>query len=359
MLARQEGSNHSQLCERYGISRKTGYKWLSRAQESGWEALEDRSRRPRQVPRQSPPFLEDAVLAVRDAHPVWGGRKIARVLERDQQVSVAPGTVTHILHRHGRIEASGSEAAQPWIRFEHASPNELWQMDFKGHFAMLAGRCHPLTVLDDHSRFNLVLQACANEQRLTVQQHLQACFERYGLPRRIQADNGNPWGDSGQGSLTQLGVWLIRLGIRLSHSRPAHPQSNGKDERFHRTLKAEVLKQRIFADLDEVQAALDRWRFVYNHERPHESLSLLTPAERYQPSPVSFPSSLPPIEYLHGDLIRKVQQCGRVHFQGKVLRVSRALVGHPVALRPHPGEEDCFDVFFCHQRVASVDLSGI
>lgn len=359
MLALEEGSNLSCLCARYGISRKTGYKWLSRAEEGGWEALQDRSRRPRQIPRQSTPFLEEAVLALRELHPAWGGRKIAQVLARDRQILVAPSTVTHILHRHGRIEASKSEAAQPWKRFEHEFPNALWQMDFKGHFAMLSGRCHPLTVLDDHSRYNLVLQACADERRQTVQQHLQACFERYGLPRRIQADNGAPWGHSGQDTLTQLGVWLIRLGIRLSHSRPAHPQSNGKEERFHRTLKAEVLSQRLFADLLEVQGALDRWRFVYNHERPHEALSLLTPGQRYRPSPMSLSACLPPIEYLSGDVVRKVQQGGWIHFQGQEWKVSSALAGLPVALRPHRDEESRFEVFFCHQRVASFDLSVI
>jgi transposase InsO family protein len=306
------------------------------------------------------PFLEEAVLAVRDVHPAWGGRKIARVLERDRKIVVAPSTVTHILHRHGRIEAFKSQAAQAWKRFEHDAPNALWQMDFKGHFQMLSGRCHPLTVLDDHSRYNLILQACADERRLTVQQHLQACFERYGLPQRIQADNGTPWGCSRErGTLTQLGVWLIRLGICLSHSRPAHPQSNGKEERFHRTLKAEVLNQRIFADLTEVQAAMDRWRLIYNHERPHEAISLQVPVQRYRPSPVSLPASLPPIEYLSSDAVRKVQQGGWIHFRGRELRISRALVGQPIALRPNLDKEDCFDVFFCHQRITSFDLSII
>lgn len=358
-LANHDESNVSQLCYRFGISRKTGYKWLARAREGGLEALQDGSRRPKHSPRQSLPSVEEAVLRVRDCHPAWGGRKIAHVLARDRQIQVAPSTVTHILRRHGRIEAARSEAAQPWQRFEHEVPNALWQMDFKGHFAMLSGRCHPLTVLDDHSRYNLVLQACANEQRSTVQQYLQQCFERYGLPQRIQADNGAPWGCSALGPLTRLGVWLIRLGIRLSHTHPAHPQSNGKEERFHRTLKAEVLNQRIFANLSEVQQALDRWRSLYNHERPHEALALQTPAQRYRPSTIKMPNALPPIEYAPGDVVRKVQQGGWAYFKGREIKVSRALVGLPIAIRSNPNVNDELDIFFCHQFIDSINLYSI
>jgi transposase InsO family protein len=230
-------------------------------------------------------------------------------------------------------------------------------MDFKGHFPLLQGRCHPLTVLDDHSRFNLVLQACANEQRQTVQRHLQTCFERYGRPRRLQTDNGPPWGCSGQGPLTQLGVWLIRLGIRLSPSRPLHPQSNGKEERFHRSLKAEVLSERVFADLTDVQSALDRWRAIYNQERPHEGIGMQTPGERYRASERTFPAHLPPIEYGPEDSVRKVSQGGSISFRGQEIQVSKAWVGFPIALRPQPQKDGCFDLFFCHHKFDSIDLA--
>ena len=155
-------------------------------------------------------------------------------------------------------------------------------MDFKGHFAVGAARCHPLTVLDDHSRFNLCLQACVDEQGHTVQTHLTTSFRRYGLPQRVAVDNGSPWGDTLDSPYTPLVAWLIRLGIRVSHSRPYHPQTLGKDERFHRSLKAEVLRE-SFPDLDTVQTRFDRWRTVYNFERPHEALSMQTPATRYAP----------------------------------------------------------------------------
>jgi transposase InsO family protein len=356
LLASKEGSNMSALCQRFGISRKTGYKWLNRHIEGGMETLQDRSRRPAHSPRRTPAAAEEAVLSVRQAHPAWGGRKIAHVLDRDRQLRLAPSTVTHILHRYGQIDPVASEAATPWQRFEHEQPNSLWQMDFKGHFAVGNGRCHPLTVIDDHSRYNVVLAACGNEQRSTVQSVLERVFAQYGLPQRINADNGPPWGTAGQEALSGLAVWLIRLGVRLSHSRPLHPQTNGKDERFHRSFKAEVLAHRHFENLAQTQNEFDRWRWVYNRERPHEALSMQTPAQRYSPSPRSLPASLPPIEYGPDDSVRKVQQGGWISFQGRDVRLSKALVGQPVALRPCLEAEGSFKIYFCHQLLLTLNL---
>jgi transposase InsO family protein len=356
LLAGGEGVNISELCRRFGISRKTGYKWLGRYASGQAEALRDQSRRPHRSPRKSQTDIEQAVLGVRKAHPAWGGRKIAHVLVRDRQQCVAPSTVTEILHRHGLIDAKASEAATAWHRFEHEQPNHLWQMDFKGHFAVGAQRCHPLTVLDDHSRYNLVLAACKNEQRITVQAALERAFTRYGLPRRINTDNGTPWGTMGQGGLTGLEVWLIRLGIKLSLSRPLHPQTNGKDERFHRSLKAEVLAWRQFDDFAQVQTAFDQWRGVYNRERPHQALSMQTPAERYRPSPRPMPATLPPIEYGADDQVRKVQQGGFISWRGREIRVPRALVGLPVALRANLKKDGVYDLYYCHQYLKSLNL---
>lgn len=349
-LARQPDSNISELCRRYGISRKTGYKWLARSD------TEDRSRRPLSTPRRTADEVECRVLQLRDRHPAWGGRKIAHVLKRDQGVEIAPSTVTSVLRRHGRISERASEAAKRWQRFEHEVPNAMWQMDFKGHFATLTQRCHPLTVLDDHSRFNIVLQALPCEQRSPVQAVLHRAFERFGLPARINADNGAPWGASGQDTLTHLAVWLIRLGIRLSYSRPRHPQTNGKDERFHRTLSDEVLAGPCFKDLVDAQKGFSRWRYIYNHERPHESLGMQTPADRYRSSPRTMPGSLPPVEYLPGDLVRKVQSEGWFSVQGREIKVSKALAGQPVACRPTP-QDGQFDVFFCHQKIHQFSLA--
>lgn len=359
VLASRGALSMTDLCRRFGISRKTGYKWLGRyVGGDGQASLSDASRRPCSSPLRSPAALEEQVVQVRQAHPAWGGRKIAHVLGRDQGVQVAPSTVTSILRRHGLIEVAASVAAQPWQRFEHEAPNSLWQMDFKGHFAMHRGRCHPLTVIDDHSRYNLVLQACANEQGATVQAALREVFRRYGLPRRINTDNGQPWGDSGGRYLTALGAWLVRLGISVSHSTPLHPQTNGKDERFHRTLKAEVLL-RSFADLSDCQSAFNRWRPIYNQLRPHEALAMQTPVQRYRPSPAAYPEVLPEIEYGPQDKVRRVCKAGRISIFGKSVFISNALHGLPVALRQSTDTPDTLDVYFCHQRIKKLMLEDL
>ena len=350
-LARQADANVSELCRRFDISRKTGYKWLSRSD------LEDRPRRPHTSPARMSTELEAQVLAVRGKHPAWGARKIAHVLARDSGVQMAPSTANSVLRRHGLITPTASRAATAWQRFEHEAPNALWQIDFKGHFPTDTVRCHALTVLDDHSRFNVVLQALSGERREPVQATLQRAFERYGLPERINGDNGPPWGCPFDGSLTALGVWLIRLGVRLSHSRPLHPQTNGKDERFHRTLSAEVLLGRRFRDLDDAQRHFSRWRHVYNFERPHEAIGMETPASRYTASSRSMPARLPPLEYGPDDIVRRVGDGGRINLRGhKNLRVGKALIGQHVALRPRADRDSTFDVFFCHQQVATIDL---
>jgi transposase InsO family protein len=157
-------------------------------------------------------------------------------------------------------------------------------MDFKGDVALSHGRLHPLTVIDDHSPYAVVLQAADNERHLTVQDAAQAAFERYGLPEVILTDNGSPWGDPGERSLTKFGIWLIEHGVAPWHSPRYHPQNHGKNERFNRTLKIELLDRRTFGDLAQAQHAFDAWRHRYNHHRPHDALGLAVPADRYQPS---------------------------------------------------------------------------
>lgn len=356
-LASQEGANRRELCRRFGISPQTAYKWLARYAEAGSAGLADRSRRPQRSPALTPAEVQAAVVELRTQHPAWGGRKISRRLQDLGIAAVAPSTVTAILNRHGLIAAPDPED-KPWQRFEHETPNALWQVDFKGHFPLQSGRCSPLTVLDDHSRYNVLLQACSNTRADTVQTHLAAAFRRYGLPVRMNFDNGAPWGSPKEpGQVTGLGLWLIRLGIRISHSRPYHPQTNGKDERFHRSLKAEVLNGRSFDDLAHVQAALDRWRDVYNRERPHEALRLATPCSRYQVSPRPFPDTLPDIAYGPDDQIVRVKWDGKLPFKGRIYKVSNALVLHDVAIRPRPTEDGIFDVYYAHHQCLTIDLN--
>jgi transposase InsO family protein len=355
-LVEAEALGLAELCRRFGISRKTGYKWLERFRGEGPAGLTDRSRRPRGSPTRTSPAVERAVLAVRAAHPAWGGRKIRRVLlNRGWRAVPAASTITMILHRHGLIDELESRQRGPWQRFEHPRPNDLWQMDFKGHFALPRGRCHPLTVLDDHSRYCLGLQACANERGVTVCQRLTAIFRQYGLPQRMLMDNGSPWGSDADHPWTPLTVWLLTLGIDVAHGRPYHPQTQGKDERFHRTLNVELLCRRRFDDLDDCQRGFNHWRRTYNHDRPHESLDLETPAGRYQPSRWSFPEPPPPIEYGTGDAVRKVQDGGILHFANHQFRVGQAFHGQRVALRPTT-TDGRWDVYFFRTRIAWINV---
>lgn len=346
----------AEVCRRLGVSRKTAYKWLRRFEERGPVGLEDRSRRPHCSPRRSSPETEDLVLSVRAEHPKWGSRKIRSVLLREGHAHVpSASTITEILRRRGKLDPAESTKHRAFQRFEHDAPNDLWQMDFKGHFPLRAGRCHPLTILDDHSRFSLVLQACANEETLTVKTQLIQTFCVYGLPQRMLMDNGSPWGSDAEHQYTPLTVWLIRLGIGVSHGRPYHPQTQGKEERFHRTLKAEVLAGREFEDLVDCQRHFDRWRPTYNYERPHEGIGMQVPGDRYCPSKRSYPEDLPPIEYGPDDLVRKVQQGGEICLKGKAFKLPKAFRGQPVALRPTL-VDGVLNVYYCQEHIAELDL---
>jgi transposase InsO family protein len=356
-LALQEGANRRELCRRFGISPPVAYKWLERWQ-AGDEALADRSRRPTASPGRSPAELEAAVLVVRDAHPAWGARKIASCLARQGLTPPAASTVHAILRRNGRI-APEAAADQALGRFEKAVPNELWQMDFKGWIALSSGaRCHPLTIIDDHSRFAACLQACANQQGSTVKAHLETSFRRYGLPQAIFVDNGSPWGAAGGERWTWLGVWLLKLGVDLIYSRPYHPQSRGKNERFHRTLAAEVFALQRFDDLAQAQRAFDRWREVYNFERPHEALAQCPPVSRYQPSRRPMPGQLPTVEYDADEIVRTVPTTkDYVSFKGRLWKVPQAFRGERVAIRPLNADGH-YGVFFGSRRIAIIDLTA-
>ena len=359
-LAAAQTVPFSELCRRYRISRQTGYKWLERHKTEGTAGLADRSRRPHHSPTRAPHDIEAKVLELRREYG-WGGRKIERRLKDLGETEVpAPATITEILRRHGLIDEQASRQRQHWQRFEHEHPNLLWQIDFKGDVQTLeCGRCMPLTVIDDHSRYNIVLSACSRTTTQVVQAALERAFRCYGLPARINTDNGAPWGSPGApGQLTELAVWLIRLGIHVSYSRPYHPQTNGKDERFHRTLQAEVLERQAFRTHGHMQQALDRWRHVYNVERPHEALGMATPITRYACSLRTMPDRLPEPEYGPGDEVLRVNASGVVRLRGEKLRLSIALKGLQVAARPSEKEDGMIELWFAHQRVAKLDLKA-
>jgi transposase InsO family protein len=298
------------------------------------------------------------LLGVRDAHPAWGARKIAWCLERDGLVAPAVSTIHAILQRHGRIPER-AQTSHSYARFERPAPNLLWQMDFKGRVQIERGTwCHPLTVLDDHSRFLVCLQSCGDQRTRTVKPLLENTFRLYGLPEALYLDNGSPWGGGQPGQWTPLGVWLLKLGIEVIHSRPYHPQGRGKNERFHRTLKAEVLALKRFRDLAEAQRAFDHWRTIYNLERPHEALGQEVPASRYRPSPRAMPDRLPDVDYDEHEIVRIVPSSkDYVSFKGRYWKVPQAFRGERVAIRPR-GSDGHYAVCFGATEIASIDLTN-
>jgi transposase InsO family protein len=355
MLASLAGANVSSLCQRFGISRQTGHLWLRRF-VAGERSLTDRSKRPLHSPRQLGEALQERILTVRDMHPAWGARKIAAVLRREGCEAPAVSTIHAVLLRHGRIAAD--RPGRAYGRFEKERPNALWQMDFKGRVKLSSGAwLHPLTVIDDHSRFAVALAACANQQTHTVQAHLEQALRHHGLPQSIYVDNGSPWGGGHPGQWTPLRVWLLKLGVTMIHSKPYHPQGRGKNERFHRSLNAEVFALTALRDLCEAQNELDHWRHIYNRERPHQALDFATPAQRYRPSRRAFPSRLPEPQYASTDIVRRVGTTkAYVSFRNRLWKVPEAFAGETVAIRPRLPDGQ-FAVCFGATQIAKIDLN--
>jgi transposase InsO family protein len=355
VLAKQEGANISELCRRYGISRKTGYKWLCRAQGEEEEWYRDRSRRPMSMPNRISEEVEREILSVRDEHNAWGGRKIRNMLEKKGMGCLpSASTITAALHRHGRIAPEESAKHDPMRRFEKDKPNELWQMDFKGRFQTAAEPCHALTIIDDHSRFAVCVAACADQKEKLVKDVLTGVFRVYGLPERMLMDNGACWKNT-DSPYTRLTAWLLKLGVGVSHGRPYHPQTQGKNERFNRTLKAEAIKGRLYRNLVDCQRAFDRFRDCYNIERPHEAIQMEVPASRYRVSVFAFPEELPAPEYLDTDIVRKVTTPGLLSFHKAHYYVGRAFVGEYLAMRTTV-KDGVLAVYFYGHQVATINV---
>lgn len=360
LLAEQHEVSFRELCRRFGISVKTGYKWRDRFGEGGAEALADRSRRPLRSPRQTPEAVSALVLALRGEHPTWGGRKLRqRLIDLGHACVPSASTCTEILRRAGLL-TEGQAACRPYESFERAYPNELWQMDHKGHYPTQSGtRCHPLAVTDDHSRFNLLLSAERDQQGTSVKHQLTQAFTLYGLPDAILCDNGGPWGTPDPSCpYTSLTVWLLQLGVRVLHGRPYHPQTQGKQERFNRTLEKDLISKHTWRDLEHCQREFDRYRHIYNCERPHYSLGGATPITRYRPSVRGLPQGLPAIEYPNGTDVRVPRQSGYLTFHNQTWYVGRAFAGLPLGLRPCDKRDGHWDVFFGLQRLGSIDLTN-
>ena len=348
----------TELCARYGISRKTGYKWLDRYDEQGRDGLQDRSHAPRECPHKISDEVARTICEVRRAHPSWGPRKLLGWLHHRQPRLRLPAisTAGDLLTREGLVKKRVRRrrhlhpgVVAPITR----RPNDLWTSDFKGQFRTGDGRyCYPLTVADLHSRLLLGCDALGSTQGREARPCFERLFREYGLPTAIRTDNGVPFASCGLHGLSQLNVWWMRLGIQHQRIRPASPQENGAHERMHRTLKREATRPAA-ANRHRQQLAFDRFRWEYNEQRPHEALDDRTPASVYRPSPRPFPERLPPIEYPGHFQVRFVCNAGTFRVQRRLLFIANALKQHHIGLEEI--DDGLWSIYFCQVLLARLD----
>jgi putative transposase len=339
-LDEQSDWTMSALCEAYGISRRTGYKWLDRYERLGMEGLKDESRAPKAHPNAVRAMNVEELLRVRRRHRTWGPRKIVAWLEREEPKRSWPATSTvgEILKRHGMVEPRRRRrrgVAQGTGLGEPRGPNEQWSADFKGWFRTRDGqRCDPLTISDGYSRFLLQCRVVERPDEEHVRAVFRSTFREYGLPLRIRTDNGPPFASvQALGGLTRLSAWWAKLGIALERIEPGKPQQNGRHERMHETLKQETARPPRANGRAQQRAFNDFW-YVYNFERPHQALGDSPPAQSYEASARAYPEREPELEYPGYFEVRRVRRSGEIKWRGKFVYVSQALIGEPVGLEP-------------------------
>jgi len=355
VLARERSK--AALCREYGISRPTGDKWIERFLNG--ELMSDRSRAPKTVPGKIDSEIEDEIVALRKEYPAIGAVKLRDMMAtKGRPYLPCARTFNNVFQRHGLIERAASQAATPYQRFEKAVPNEMWQADFKGHFAMTNGyRCHPLNILDDHSRFNLCVEALPGETFEDVKPVMERLFREYGLPFSFLCDNGNPWGTSQSLGYTRFEVWLMELGILTLHGRIRHPQTQGKEERFNRSFTRECLRYHEIRDLLHAQQVFDEYRTFYNEVRPHFALQLEVPQSHYRRSDKEFPECIVPWEYGPEYKLCKVKETGYFNYNGQGYFLSEAFAGKQIAVREShlPGQ---ITLVFRQFKVGRIDLES-
>ncbi len=324
-------------CRQFGISRKTGYKWLMRFGTEGIDGLRDRSRAPHQCPHAVSPEVREVILALRSRYPTWGPKKLAvKLAEQHRDLVIpAPSTIGDLLAAAGLVGRRRRRRHVP-PRTEplaHATaPNVVWCADFKGDFALRDGqRCYPFTLSDADSRSLLRCQALPTTARDRVQPIMEAAFREYGLPDRVRTDNGPPFASVALSGLTPLSVWWVKLGIIPERIDPGKPNQNGRHERLHLTLKTEACRESAHS-LRSQQQHFDDFRQVYNEERPHEALGQRTPASVYRPSPRPFPDRLPELTYPDADGVRRVRPSARIRWKNREIYISKALIGESVGV---------------------------
>ena len=354
----KQDSSMSALCREFGVSRKTGYKLVSRYLDEGFVGLYDRSRAPHHHPDAVTDEIISAIMSLRGVHPRWGPRKLRAwlVCHRPRTRWPSASTIGRVLARQGATLARRRSRRCPPYTVPFSScgrPNALWCADFKGWFRTGDGqRCEPLTITDGYSRYLLACRALSHTTHGAVRPVFEAVFRRYGLPRVIRTDNGIPFASTALGGLSRLAVWWIKLGILPERIDPGHPEQNGRHERMHRTLKEETAVPPKQSALDQ-QVAFDRFRREYNHDRPHQALGDRPPDSVYTPSSRPYPSRMPEIAYPNHMIVRKVRPCGSIWWRGVELYLSETLVGEPIGLEPI--DEQRFQMYYGPIPLAVLD----
>lgn len=348
----------TELCERYDVSRKTGYKWIARFEGEGLPGLTDRSRRPASSPNATDGGLVNAIVLLRRRHPHWGAKKLLEILhQRHPDIDwPARSTVCDLLVRndliiHRRRRRYPGHGGRPETSMNE--PNETWCADFKGQFRTLDGiYCYPLTITDGFSRFIIGCKGLPSTEHAGAQPVFERIFKEFGLPKIIRTDNGTPFASNGLGRLTRLSVWWIRLGIYPELIEPAHPEQNGRHERMHRTLKLHTAMPAA-SSMRSQQKRFDSFREEFNTLRPHEALGMATPASRYQPSPRQFPSRLPDVAYPAHFELRYVSRNGCIRINKRAVNVTHAIIGQYVGLEEIG--DGIWDVYYGPKRLGQLN----
>jgi len=349
----------TELCNYYGISRKTGYKWFDRYHQGGIEALCNRSRAPHNHPNEISRRVKQSILAVKKRFPKWGAPKIRSRLERIHPVwdsYPAISTIGLFLHKQGltcrhkrRRKATPTELPLTSGRYS----NQVWCADFKGHFKTAdRSRCNPLTISDHASRYLLCCRHLVRMSYELVKMRFERVFREYGLPEVIRTDNGTPFSSRGLGGLSRLSYWWIRLGIYPERIEPGHPEQNGRHERMHKTLK-DYTARPAAKTIARQQKRFDEFCVEYNEHRPHEALEMRTPSQCYSQSPRSFPSRLPQLIYPEDMLVRRVHNHGDILYFGRRLFLTESLRDEVIGIEQV--SEDVSRLWYCDYLLGRID----
>ena len=345
----------TELCERYGISRKSGYKWLDRFAEEGRRGLQDRSRAPHHCPHRIPRDVAQLICAARRAHPSWGPKKLLDWLKPRYPGVAWPAVSTagDLLARRGLVKKRRRHQHPGVVPPTTSAPNDLWTADVTGHFRTRDGiYCYPLTIADQHSRYLLACQGLRSMKGRGVRGVFEQAFRTFGLPHAIRTDNGVPFATTGIHGLSQLNVWWMRLGIQHQRILPAHPQQNGAHERLHKALKAGAIRPPR-GTLAAQQRAFNAFRTEYNEERPHETLGGRPPGTLYRPAPRAYPEHPPPLDYPGHFLVKRVTNAGTFRLKHRLVFIANALKQH------HMGLEEVADgiwsIYFGRVLLARLD----